>query len=92
MKYVLLFAVLLATTMTLTAAANRGTKDVAQKQTNWRTAVAIALGMTMEDVVVDVFHPPYEIAVRIAVLGITMVVVMFITKRIFARRAPPSSI
>lgn len=92
MKYAFLFAVLLATSVALTAAANRGTTDVAQKQRNWSRAVAIALGMTLDDVVVDVFHPPYEIAVRMAVLGITIMVVLFIMERILPHRSPPSSI
>ena len=88
--YLITFLVTLAAGGAVMAAMNRSTSDRIFKRRGWRLAFAASLGITLADIVTDIFHPPYGRIVRALIVGAAICITTLLMERFFAPKQPRS--
>lgn len=88
-QYLTNFIVSLATTGAVMLILNRGTSDVIRKRHDLLVALGLAVGLTLGEIVTDLWHPPYEPLVRGCIVAASALLVSFpLTRKIRARDTP----
>ena len=88
-QYLTNFIVSLISTGAVMLILNRGTLDVTRKRHDLLVALGLAVGLTLGEIVTDLWHPPYEALVRGCIVAASAVLVPFpLTRRLRARDTP----
>jgi len=88
-QYLTNFIVSLISTGAVMLILNRGTLDVTRKRHDLLVALGLAVGLTLGEIVTDLWHPPYEALVRGCIVAASAVLVPFpLTRRLRAREKP----
>ena len=88
-QYLTNFIVSLISTGAVMLILNRGTSDVIRKRHDLLVALGLAVGLTLGEIVTDLWHPPYEALVRGCIVAASAVLVPFpLTRRLRARDTP----
>jgi hypothetical protein len=88
-RYLTTFIISLISTGAVMLILNRGTSDALRKRHDLLVALGMAVGLTLGEIVTDLWHPPYEILVRACIVAASTVLVPFpLTRRIRAHETP----
>jgi hypothetical protein len=87
--YLTAFIISLISTGAVMLILNRGNSDILRKRHDLLVALGMAVGLTLGEIVTDLWHPPYEILVRACIVAASTVLVPFpLTRRIRAHETP----
>lgn len=85
LNYLATFIISLVTAGTVMVAFNTGIPEIGIKKKNLFMALGVAVGVTLADVVIDLYHPPYERIVRACIVGGSIGAVLLVFERFIGR-------
>jgi len=87
--YFTTFIISLVSTGAVMLILNRGNSDILRKRHDLLVALGMAVGLTLGEIVTDLWHPPYEAIVRGCIVAASAVLVPLpLTRRLRARETP----
>ena len=74
-RYLTTFIISLISTGAVMLILNRGNSDILRKRHDLLVALGMAVGLTLGEIVTDLWHPPYEILVRACIVAASAVLI-----------------
>jgi hypothetical protein len=88
-RYLTTFIISLISTGAVMLILNRGNSDILRKRHDFLVALGMAVGLTLGEIVTDLWHPPYEILVRACIVAASAVLIPLpLTRRLRVHETP----